>query len=110
MVQNDLSHKFQAIIGYEDIPNNAQKPTPFGGIKCLEQIFEDKVDKTIFYIGDHEGDVEFARNISKELNERSKVIAIVAKYSRADTINWNHKPDFDIERPIDLIEIINNYS
>lgn len=107
--QNDLAHKFQAIVGYDDIPSNAQKPNSFGGIICLEQIFEDTVGKTFFYIGDHEGDVEFARNIDKGLNERSKVIAIVAKYSRADTKFWNYKPDFEIENPIDLIDIINNY-
>ena len=107
--QNNLSHKFQAIIGFDDIPSNAQKPFPFGGIKCLEQIFENTSSKTIFYVGDHEGDVEFARNIEIKLDEKSKVIAVVAKYSGTDTKLWTHKPDFEIERPSDLIDIINNY-
>ena len=34
-----LSHKFNSIIGYDDIPGNMQKPSPFSGIKCLNQIF-----------------------------------------------------------------------
>jgi len=107
--QNSLIHKFQAIVGYDDIPSNAQKPNPFGGLKCLKQIFGNTADKTIFYIGDHEGDVEFARNIDKELNGQSKVIAIVAKYSGANTRLWTYKPDFEIENPSDIIKIINNY-
>jgi phosphoglycolate phosphatase-like HAD superfamily hydrolase len=108
--QNSLIHKFQAIIGYDDIPSNAQKPSPFGGLKCLEQIFESTANKTIFYVGDHEGDVEFARNIDMELSGKSTVISIVAKYSGADTKSWTHKPDFEIEHPSDLLKIINNYS
>ncbi|WP_271785032.1 HAD family hydrolase [Aquimarina algiphila] len=107
---NSLAHKFQAIIGYDDIPSNAQKPNPYGGLKCVEQIFGNINDKTIFYIGDHEGDVEFARNINKELNGQSRVIAIVAKYSGAETSSWKYKADFEIEKPSELIKIINNYS
>ena len=53
--KNNLIQKFHSIIGYDDIPSNSQKPDPFAGIKCLEQIFGAKLDKTIFYIGDHEG-------------------------------------------------------
>ncbi|WP_271766190.1 HAD family hydrolase [Aquimarina algiphila] len=107
---NSLAHNFQAIIGYDDIPSNAQKPNPYGGLKCVEQIFGNINDKTIFYIGDHEGDVEFARNINKELNGQSRVIAIVAKYSGAETSSWKYKADFEIEKPSELIKIINNYS
>ncbi len=107
--KNNLTQKFNSVVGYDDIPSNSQKPNPFAGIKCLEQIFGVTLDKTIFYIGDHEGDVEFARNIEMELNENSKVISIVPKYSGADTKSWTYKPDFEIETPMDLLEIINNY-
>lgn len=108
--KNNLLQKFNAIIGYDDIPSNKQKPYAFSGIKCLKQIYETPQNKTIVYIGDHEADVEFAKNIEIELCENSKVISIVAKYSGANTNLWTHKPDFEIESPSDLIEIINNYS
>lgn len=108
--QNDLVHKFQAIVGYDDIPSNAQKPDSYSGLKCLELMFDNIVDKTIFYVGDHEGDVEFARNIEIELKEHNKVISVIAKYSGANTIFWKHKPDYEIKKPVDLIKIINNYS
>ncbi len=45
--RNKLNHKIQAIIGYDDIPNNAQKPNPFSGIKCLEKLFNDKAYRTL---------------------------------------------------------------
>jgi phosphoglycolate phosphatase-like HAD superfamily hydrolase len=107
--KNNMIQKFQSVIGYDDIPSNSQKPNPYAGIKCLEQIFGVTLDKTICYIGDHEGDVEFSRNIEKELSGKSKVISVVAKYSGADTNLWNYKPDFEIEKPSDLFEIINKY-
>lgn len=107
--ENNLSHKLTTIIGYDDIPSNKQKPAAFGGIKCLNQIYATPKNKTIIYVGDHEGDVEFARNIEMELCENSKVISVAAKYSGANPKSWNHKPDFEIEKPTDLLEIINNY-
>jgi len=107
--KKNLIRKFNSIVGYDDIPINAQKPSPFGGIKCLEQIFETTLDKTIFFVGDHEGDVAFARNIEKELCENGKVISIGATYSGADTKLWTYQPDFEIEAPTDLLKIIDNY-
>ena len=106
---NNLSQKFKAIIGYDDVPSDKQKPSAFGGIQCLKQIYETPQNKTIIYIGDHEGDVLFARNIEKELYQNNKVISIVATYSGADTKSWIYKPDFEIENPTDLLQIINNY-
>ena len=107
--QHSLNSKFNAMIGYDDIPSNAQKPNPFGGLKCLEQIFSNTLGKTFFYIGDHEGDVEFARNIGRELSDSSNVISVIAKYSGADTKEWTYKPNYEIEKPNDLLELINNY-
>ena len=107
LIKNKLSQKFSAIIGYDDIPSDQQKPAAFSGIKCLNQIYGTLQNKTIIYIGDHEGDVEFARNIETALCENSKVISITAMYSGADTKLWTYKPDFEIENPTDLLEIIN---
>ena len=107
LIKNKLSQKFSAIIGYDDIPSDQQKPAAFSGIKCLNQIYGTLQNKTIIYIGDHEGDVEFARNIETALCENSKVISIAAMYSGANTKLWTYKPDFEIENPTDLLEIIN---
>ncbi|MDX5584549.1 MAG: HAD hydrolase-like protein [Aureibaculum sp.] len=109
LIKNKLSQKFSAIIGYDDIPSDQQKPSAFSGIKCLNQIYGTLQNKTIIYIGDHEGDVEFARNIEIALHENSKVISIAAMYSGANTKLWTYKPDFEIENPTELLEIINNH-
>ena len=107
LTENDIFHKFKAVIGFDDIPDNMQKPVSFSGIKCLNRIFDSLNNKTIVYIGDHEGDVEFARNIENELEGQSKVISIVATYSGALLHDWKFKPDFEIGSPGDLLEIIN---
>lgn len=106
----EISHKFNSIIGYDDIPSNMQKPSSYSGIKCLNQIFRTLSDKTIIYIGDHEGDVEFARNIEKEIMNDNRVISIVVKYSGANSNSWKYKPDFELESPNELLKVINNYS
>lgn len=106
--ENDLSHKFQAIIGYDDIPNTRQKPDSYSGIACLNQLFTSLKNKTIIYIGDHEGDVEFARNIEKEIGNGSKAVAVIVKYSGAITDSWKFKPDFEIKSPRELLNLIKN--
>ncbi len=106
----EISHKFNSIIGYDDIPSNMQKPSSYSGIKCLNQIFRTLNNKTIIYIGDHEGDVAFARNIEKEIMNDNRVISIVVKYSGANTESWKYKPDFELESPNELLKVINNYS
>ena len=105
--RNNLANKFNSIIGYDDIPSNFQKPNPYGGLKCLKQILGNNIiDKTIFFVGDHQGDVQFARNIENELSTENKVTSIIVKYSGADTKTWTYKPDYEIDNPIDLLDII----
>ncbi len=104
--KNSLIEKFKAIIGYDDIPENAQKPSPVSGIICLGKIFGEIRNKTIFYVGDHEGDVQFARNIESELDHTNKVISVVVKYSGANTSSWTHQPDYKIDSPTELLHII----
>lgn len=104
---NDLLQKFAAIVGYDDIPHHAQKPLPESGIICLQRIFNEVRNKTIIYVGDHEGDVTFARNIEKELNHRNvKVYAVAVTYSGANTSHWTNKPDVEILAPHQLLEMI----
>lgn len=108
LLNYNLNHKFSSIIGYDDIPNDKQKPAPFGGIKCLNQILHSLENKTIIYIGDHQADIEFAKNIEKELDS-CKIISIGVTYSGADISSWQIKPDIILEKPMDLINFIATY-
>lgn len=107
LLLNELTNKFQSIIGCDDVPVKSQKPDAYGGIMCLKNIFgSELIDKTIFYIGDHEGDVLFAKNVEKELNNKCRVISITPKYSGANIDIWQHKPNFIVETPEGLIELL----
>jgi len=106
LTNNKLHNKFKSIIGYDDIPDDAQKPSPASGIKCLKSIFGEITNKKIIYIGDHEGDVEFARNLANEIGVSNTVISIIVKYSGAITDSWSLKPDFEISSPKELLKII----
>lgn len=108
LISNKLLKKFNAIIGYDDIPATAQKPSAISGIKCLEYIFGKATNKIIIYIGDHEGDVQFARNIKNEIDQSNTVISIIVTYSGADTGAWTFKPDYEISAPAELLKIINS--
>lgn len=109
LAKNELLEKFHAIVGYDDIPVSMQKPSAFSGIKCLGRIFKETTDKTIVYIGDHEADVEFSRNIEKELSNTNKIISIIVTYSGANTESWAYKPDYQISSPTELLNIITDF-
>jgi len=104
--KNELLENFQAIIGYDDIPAVMQKPSAFSGIKCLDRIFNNTMNKTIVYVGDHEGDVEFSKNLERELNTTNKIISIIVTYSGANTESWAYQPDFEISSPVELLNIV----
>jgi N-acetyl-D-muramate 6-phosphate phosphatase len=105
--KNELLDQFNAIVGYDDIPNNMQKPLGFSGIKCINQILKNPANKVVIYIGDHEGDVEFARNIAKELDQSNQVVSIAVTYSGADIQSWSFKPDLEISSPTQLLKFVN---
>ncbi|KHT64021.1 phosphatase [Photobacterium gaetbulicola] len=100
---------FQAVIGYDDVSQSGQKPSPEGGIRCLEQLFATPVNKVIMYVGDHQADVQFARNLQSELGQDSTVISVAAAYSGAMPDKWQAKPDFIIRTPMELTAICELY-
>lgn len=104
---HELQDKFTAIVGYDDIPDNAQKPLPDSGIICLERIFEVLENKVIMFIGDHQSDVRFARNVATKINKTNRIIAAAVNYSGADINSWIDKPDIVVSNPLELVELTN---
>ncbi|MBL4828970.1 MAG: HAD family hydrolase [Aliivibrio sp.] len=107
---NGIDEPFKAIVGYNDVSNDNQKPHPFGGIKCLETIFGHSNSALLMYIGDHEADTKFARNLQSALGENTKVISVAAAYSHSEPENWEIKPDYIANNVNDLLSIIGKYS
>ncbi len=110
LINNGINSPFKAIIGYDDVPTNFQKPHPFGGIKCLESIFGHTNSQLLMYIGDHEADIIFSRNLQLELGDDVKVISVAAAYSRSKPENWDTKPDYIANKVEDLLSIIGKYT
>lgn len=101
---------FKAIVGYDDVSNGNQKPDAFGGIKCLESIFGHTKSECLMYIGDHEADVRFARNLQTALGGSTRVTAVAAAYSRSKPEEWSYQPDYIAHQVRDLVEIIDKYA
>lgn len=84
---------FKAVVGYDDVAGYSQKPASEGGLLCLSRLFAEVRNKCVMYIGDHEADVQFARNLQQSLGQGSRVIAVAAAYSGATPEAWQHQPD-----------------
>ena len=106
---NDIDLPFKAIVGYDDVSNSNQKPHAFGGIKCVEAIFGHLDCQLLMYIGDHEADTKFARNLQAELGGNTRVIAVAAGYSRSEPDEWDCQPDYIAHTVEDLLGIIEKY-
>ncbi|TKB46873.1 HAD family hydrolase [Ferrimonas sediminicola] len=107
--QADIAEPFRAVVGYNEVAGEAQKPHPAGGLKCIEAIFGKRCPDTLFYIGDHQGDVQFARSLEQALAGRSRVIAIAAAYSGALPGNWVYQPDQVAHSPAELPALCRRY-
>ena len=97
---------FKYVVGYEDVPFNRQKPASDTGLMCLERIFGEVRNRTLLVIGDHEADVMFARNISRDIDNSNTVISIAVSYSGAEPEKWSHQPDKVVSRPQELAEYL----
>lgn len=101
-----ITSYFKFVVGYEEVPFNRQKPASDAGLMCLERIFGKVKNQTLLVIGDHEADVMFARNISRDIDDSNTVISIAVSYSGAEPEKWDHQPDRVISKPQELAEFL----
>jgi len=106
----DLMKYFGYVVGYEEVKIDKQKPEPDGLINCIEELIESK-SGVIFYIGDHETDIQCTINANKILQFTDlKIFSIGAFYSSdLDNSSWNLQPDYEARRVQDMFNIINDY-
>ncbi len=108
--EHQIDKPFKSVIGYSDVDSEQQKPHPYGGIKCIESILGNLENLFLMYIGDHEADVQFARNLESSLGADCRVIAVAASYSGSAPASWNNKPDYIACSVNDLTQIIGKYA
>ena len=110
--ENKISSFFNMILGFEEVDIRKQKPDPTAFINCIEYLSL-KNDYAIYYIGDHETDVKFARNTSEILmsnNSTSTIKSIGVFYGNDQQVSdWKIKPDFAANSPADIIRIIDDW-
>lgn len=106
LAEHGLSSAFESVIGYEDLLHHEQKPAPDGGLKCLQEIFNDSNRKTIIYVGDQIADVLFAHSLGERLGPDNTVISVAVTYSGAQPAHWRVQPDEVIDSPVELTDWI----
>ena len=101
---------FSQIIGYEEVAMDKQKPEPDGLISCIKELSEYE-EGTIFYIGDHETDIQCATRANQVLIETElNVLSIGIQYgSQFYSSKWNTQPDFEANTVQELFDIIIKY-
>lgn len=109
LAQHGVNEWFHSVVGYDDVPAQMQKPHPCGGLKCLESMFGQPCGRSLIYIGDHEADVQFARNLQAELGDTARVISVAVAYSHSTPELWEHKPDHIARKVEELYPIIQQH-
>ena len=105
---DDLIKYFSHISGYEEVALDMQKPEPDGLISCIKDL-TDSEDGTIFYIGDHETDIQCAARANQILGDL-EVLSIGVLYGTGiDNVKWNTRPDFEANSVQELFDIIINH-
>jgi HAD superfamily hydrolase (TIGR01549 family) len=103
---------FQTVVGYEEVHINKQKPHPDGLLLCLERLV-DSQSGCIFYIGDHETDVQSvlnANDVLTEINRKLKIFSVGAFYGFGiDPADWKCRPDYEIKSAEKLISMIDDF-
>ena len=105
---NCIEQHIDQIVGYDDVPYDSQKPAADSGLLCLERMFPSSDSISMLYVGDHEADIMFARNIQKRLGADATVLAVAVTYSGAKPDSWTAKPDWIISTPAELVELLDN--
>ncbi len=85
------------VCGYTDVPQFSPKPSPVPFLKCVEMLHIQPSADKIVYIGDHEEDVLFVRNIRRYYEDNGvpiRILSVAASYSGSRPATWEHQPDY----------------
>jgi HAD superfamily hydrolase (TIGR01549 family) len=104
-----LLDKFELVIGYEEVSAARQKPAPDGLLMCLDHLTA-MTPGHVVYVGDHQMDIECARNANETLSAEGidiHVFAVGAAYGiGAEFGVWPSQPDYTVQKPEDVVGLI----
>lgn len=74
VIRRSLEHHgilkyFGAVVGYDEVPFDGQKPAPDAFFVCLDRLGIKKRGCRFIYVGDHSVDVAFGKNAETELKK-----------------------------------------
>lgn len=74
VIRRSLEHHgilkyFGAVVGYDEVPFDGQKPAPDAFFVCLDRLGIKKRGGRFIYVGDHSVDVAFGKNAETELKK-----------------------------------------
>ena len=107
-----LSGCFDDICGYTDVPRLSPKPSPVPFLRCADRLSVDAEKDAIVYIGDHEEDVMFVRNIRRyyaELGQKINITSVAVSYSGSEPLSWAIRPDAVADSVEALRELLYSY-
>ena len=109
LANEGLLDHFELVIGYEEVSATRQKPAPDGLLMCLDRL-TGMAPGHVVYVGDHQIDIECARNANEALaadGHDIRVFAIGAAYGiGAEFGAWPDEPDYTVQRPDDIVSIV----
>lgn len=107
----NLDPYFRVVVGCGEVSRDGQKPAPDGLLRSFEALpGSGKAAGTILYVGDHPVDAQCASNARAALAEQgveAHVRSVAASYgSSSSSDDWPVPPDYAIERPLDLLDLL----
>lgn len=107
--KNEMSCYFKSIIGYQELGHDNQKPKPHGLIQSVKNLTSSETGIVLF-VGDHSTDFLCGANANNyyfENHIRINVKNIGVNYTPdANPASWDTEPDFIVNTPQDIIEIV----
>lgn len=115
VIRRSLEHHgilkyFGAVVGYDEVPFDGQKPAPDAFFVCLDRLGIKKRGGRFIYVGDHSVDVAFGKNAETELKKSfpaAEVICVAVHhpglYADDDT---RFAPDFTANNSEQLFAVL----
>ena len=99
---------FGAVIGYDELPPEQQKPDPAGYLECLRRLGVQGGEGLLYYIGDNRSDVQFARAAAEQLQAQGvsvQMCCVTARFGDRLCVTRETGADACAAQPEELLSL-----